>query len=981
MGKLMRITNIMDASSQDAKQVVQAPVNYSKADIKKQVKLDITGIGKDTNFLIDQGRSWQDVKNMAGVLDVQSVQDYMTVMSNTMSKEDYAKMKENGFDPADMTGEESATILDHIKAVMAESGQIIVGYNDSLSADTLMGVTGNMSEASAIARAIKNADIPETKENIADMEKAAEKMSQIDSLGENAIAYMIENHMAPTVENIYLATFSSSANTSGAHGYYALDMTGYLGKKSDASGNEMIADIRSAIDRFGIDEIAYEEQVEDALWLIDNDLNVTSENIIALNGLKQITFPISNEEIYNAAAIAIKEGRNAQSANLGKGYEDIYSKAARIYNETNAISDSAVEAVVNEGKEINLRNLSAAQRTIIIDAFMSTAAATDNASATDVKNGLIADTKLALEEVRLRMTLDVNVSLLKKGMAIDTMPMSQLVDEMKQQATKTQAMFLGEGSETELSAKASLYKETRQVVNDIPYLPAAVIGRIKIEEQYSLSVVHETGTDLKARYEAAGQSYETLMTAPRKDLGDSIKKAFQNVDDILADLNMEAVEENRKAVRILGYNNMDINRESVNKIQEEMSRVMQVVNDLTPAKTLELIRQNINPLDMKLEELSAKLMSMDVEEKDEKYSSFLYKLDRKGEISEKERSSYIGIYRLLNRLEKTDAASVGAMVNQDRDITFRSLLSGMRSSKVNMNVAIDENFGFLDKVVQKGVSITDQIEAAFTKEYGEVDSAEYMDDNYHQYMDDLGENSAADILEHYDIPATINNIVAYNGLVDKDKNVFSRLNQVVADEDSSEELFNSLEQIVDRFEDKASAQSGYEQIWEMTRSYIDDVADYSVDSYIDLKSLSLCNKQIKLAGNLARNEEYVIPMYSEGELTAVKLTLKHEENQKGRIDISYNNEQLGENTIHLYMDKEQVKGLIVCDSREGLNRMEKAVESLEKQGYNCSVNVVIGKENQRNSYEFTTNTDINNVDTKSLYKLAKDFIKAGIKGE
>lgn len=975
MGKLMRITNVMDASKQDAKQVVQVPANYSKADIKKQVKLDITGLGKDTNFFIDHGRSMQDVKNMAGVLDVQTTQDYMTVMSNTMSKDDYAKMKENGFDPADMTGEESATILDHIKAVMAESGQIIVGYNDSLSTDTLVGVTGNISEASAIARAIKNADISATKDNIADIEKAAEKMSQIESLGENAIAYMIENHMAPTVENIYLANFSSSSNASSAQGYYALDMTGYLGKKSDASGNEMIADIKNAIDRFGIDEIAYEEQVEDALWLIDNDLNVTSENIIALNGLKQITFPISNEEIYNAAAIAIKEGRNAQSANLGKGYEDIYSKAARIYNETNAISDSAVEAVVNEGKEINLKNLSAAQKSIIIDVSNSAATVVTN-------NTLVSDTKLALEEVRLRMTLDVNVSLLKKGMAIDTMPMSQLVDEMKQQATKTQAMFLGSGSETELSAKASLYKETRQVVNDIPYLPAAVIGRIKIEEQYSLSVVHETGTDLKARYEAAGQSYEALMTAPRKDLGDSIKKAFQNVDDILADLNMEAVEENRKAVRILGYNNMDINREFVNKIQEELSRVMQVVNDLTPAKTLELIRQNINPLDMKLEELSAKLMSMDVEEKDEKYSSFLYKLDRKGDISEKERASYIGIYRLLNRLEKTDAASVGAMVNQDRDITFRSLLSGMRSSKVNMNVAIDENFGFLDKVVQKGVSITDQIEAAFTKEYGDTDSYEYMEDNYHQYMDDLGENSdAADILEHYDIPATINNIVAYNGLVDKDKNVFNRLNQLVADEDSSEELFNSLEQIVDKFEDKASAQSGYEQIWEMTRSYIDDVADYSVDSYIDLKSLSLCNKQIKLAGNLARNEEYVIPMYSEGELTTVKLTLKHEENQKGRIDISYSNESFGENRIHLYMDKDKVKGLIVCDSRNGADRMEKAVNSLEKQGYSCSVNVVIGKENQRSSYDFTTNTDINNVDTKSLYKLAKDFIKAGIKGE
>ena len=33
------------------------------------------------------------------------------------------------------------------------------------------------------------------------------------------------------------------------------------------------------------------------------------------------------------------------------------------------------------------------------------------------------------------------------------------------------------------------------------------------------------------------------MTAPRADLGDSIQKAFRNVDDILNDLDMELTDE------------------------------------------------------------------------------------------------------------------------------------------------------------------------------------------------------------------------------------------------------------------------------------------------------------------------------------------------------------------------------------------------------------------------------------------------------
>ena len=60
--------------------------------------------------------------------------------------------------------------------------------------------------------------------------------------------------------------------------------------------------------------------------------------------------------------------------------------------------------------------------------------------------------------------------------------------------------------------------------------------------------------------EKAGVQYETLMTAPRTDMGDSIQKAFRNVDDILNDLGVEATEENRRAVRILGITEPKLQR-------------------------------------------------------------------------------------------------------------------------------------------------------------------------------------------------------------------------------------------------------------------------------------------------------------------------------------------------------------------------------------------------------------------------------------
>ena len=58
---------------------------------------------------------------------------------------------------------------------------------------------------------------------------------------------------------------------------------------------------------------------------------------------------------------------------------------------------------------------------------------------------------------------------------------------------------------------------------------------------------------------------------------------------------------------------------------------------------------------MTLEELSNELNDQQKEssKQEEKYAKFLYKLEKKGEITEEEKQSYIGIYRLFANLKKS----------------------------------------------------------------------------------------------------------------------------------------------------------------------------------------------------------------------------------------------------------------------------------------------------------------------------------------
>ena len=70
---------------------------------------------------------------------------------------------------------------------------------------------------------------------------------------------------------------------------------------------------------------------------------------------------------------------------------------------------------------------------------------------------------------------------------------------------------------------------------------------------------------------------------------------------------------------------------------------------------------------------------MDPDEEMEKYSRFLYKLEQERGITEEEKDAYIGIFRMLRQIEKTDGAVIGTLVNTGAELNFKNLLSAVRS--------------------------------------------------------------------------------------------------------------------------------------------------------------------------------------------------------------------------------------------------------------------------------------------------------------
>ncbi|MDE7359362.1 MAG: hypothetical protein K2N39_08065, partial [Lachnospiraceae bacterium] len=921
--------------------------------------LDISGTVMDNNAYGGHGKTAEEVMQDAAAIDVATQTDYMTVMSNTMSGKDFSRLQQEGYHPGDMEIEEVVTIVDKIKAELVKGGTQVVGYTDDLDADTLKQITGSQAFAQELAAQFQAHDIPLTEENVRAVKEAFERAMQTAEIGEGTVKYMVENRMEPTIDNFYLAGHSAATDSQRqAHGYYAADGTGYYAKKAeDYNWEQLRPQIERVLEAAGLE--INDKNMESAQWLVSVGVPLTIGTMQKLHEIGQAGQPWDREKVLSAAAAAIADGKKAGEANLADGRSSL-ERASDYAESCGRISDEAVDLTVAEDKEVNLRNLTKAQEKI------------DAGEVTQEAPAAVTQRR-QMEEIRLMMTIEANRQLMARGYSIDTTELEALVEALKKLEQEQNQKLFGESDAAAAAGKAALYEEVQTKISEIPRLPAAVLVQyIDGTEDFTLDSVHKNGTALKNAYEAARESYETLMTAPRADMGDSIRKAFRNVDDILKDMGLETNEENRKAVRILGYNSMDITDDNMDAVKKYDMELQQTIRRMTPAVSLQAIRDGKNPLTMSMDELNRYLDESGVDDaaREEKFSKYLYKLEKSHAVSEQEREAYIGIYRMFRQLEKSDDAAVGSLLKEGAQISFSNLLTAMRSAKKQgMDYKVDDGFDGVDAVA-KNKSITDQILSGFpnlgqeSTEPGNQEGGQRQQDSeqaesyYHmlagQIADALepetlaGTNLAAettmeefaDALRQQTADASLEQaytqeqLQSYRGLENVEEAVVRELvayrqpvtaNNLEAaaglrkrpgalyrklrdleEGAGSSEGKRKAESLIESLTDKESAQQAYEGMQETFSGLLDEAMDAPED-YLDLRALQSCKKQLALAGSLSREENYQIPVEINGELTAINLKILHGTGT-GKVNVTVQTEEFGQITARFSLREQKVSG-------------------------------------------------------------------------
>ncbi|MDD7224197.1 MAG: DUF6240 domain-containing protein [Lachnospiraceae bacterium] len=885
-----------------------------------------------STYSVEGLKSFDEIKAKASMKNVSLENNAFAVMATSMSADDVAKMADEGFSPSEMTDFETVTVLDKIKATLVKSGVNIDGFTDDLSKEEIEQIAGSSAYASAIEAALKEAALPATKDNVTEITEALNVSDTLEQPSDDAKKYMINNCPEPTVNNFYIANHSSSADTSANRASYYMDETGYVGKNpTDADIESLSPQIEKIISDAGLS--VNEQTINEAKWLINKDIPLTKENLTNLENLESVSFPLDTETVALSAASALAEGKNAKDGLLSDP-ESIHIKAAKFVESLN-FDDVAKRRI--------------------------------------------------LEETRLILTLEASVSLLKKGINLDTKDLEKLVDDLKQAEKESYAPFLMDNDEVdikkyddELTLKLDVFKQTVIAIEHVKTAPLSVVGDVAFSEKTpTLNEVAELSNKAKSEFSKAERSYETMMTMPRYDMGDSIKKAFRNVDDILADLEIEATRLNEKAVRILGYSGMEITEANIEKAVKAEVAVENVITHMTPARTLKMIRDGFNPLDTDIYELSNELLSEDEDTGNTKYTEFLYKLEKSSEITESEKSAFIGLYRLFRKIEKSDGKLVGDVIKADERLTLSNIISASRSDRqVGTDIKIDDSFGALEKLITHGESITDQILQGFRTKELNVQYAKEEADEIRNII--TKEEAIVRALENADSPKSPINMAAANMLLNSRGTIFKGLLKGL-DEEEKDVFDKEISELADSFDDEDSAKNAINSFTEKTQEIIKNKAQIA-DKYIDVKSLKLLNKQLSIINKMADSRTYEVPVIINGSYTSINLKIVNDTENAGKVKAYFETEETGKVSAEFDLRDGKVSGIITTENSffEGVikEREDSFKEEFKGAGVEISSMYYVNKRGISVKGNYTDENDMSTPATKQLYSVAKAIIKA-----
>lgn len=755
----------------------------------------------------------------------------------------------------------------------------------------------------------------------------------------------------------------------------------------------------------------------DKKYLIENDVLPTIENLYkaehaslsAQNNLSdEIWSEVSTqaEQIIEEAGLEINEETVAMAkwliANeLPVTPENLYAK--KFYDELSLpiTSDKLIPAVavaMNRGEKP-------------IKAFILG----DNLNSEYIK------CKKELLEARAILTVEAKKSMEQNGMEVNLEEITKELEKIEELEREYYSKLLDTEGIPVSEEKIDTILDTLSFADSVKEAPEYILGGKPFD--MTLPQLAKEGDNLKQNLNRINEKYETVMTRPRADMGDSINKAFRNIPDILEDLGLEVNRDNAKAVRILAYNQIPINEENISLMRNTNMEIQNTLDLIKPETVVHMIKNDINPLELTMEKLGEVVQTIN-EENDfegcESYSEFLWKA-QKSDLTESERAEYIEIYRMLRTIEKSDGAVVGALVNQGADLTIKNLVTSAKSrKKYSTEYSISENEASVAKYhnlmatrAVKEISPTEMKAADLKKPIMDQTLPEFLENaataleeephlQDEKIMQEIQyeesrltrfstaattEEEVLRLLSDNNIPMELFNILASRDIQGRRSTRYERLFKA-SDATSMEEIKGEiLQKLGEAVKSPKEMAEAMETLGDVAENVMKGMINDENASILNIQNAKMMYAQMNLTMELSKREHYDIPVLIGDEVTGVSLKIVRGEKDKGKVDIVFDlGEKNGGKVAAEFVIRESINiGTIAAENEGTLKLLEENKELLLKGMNSLEDNPVelhfanipglnIDKFLQTDSEEKENTNEEHQVQTKRLFGAAKEFM-------
>ena len=492
------------------------------------------------------------------------------------------------------------------------------------------------------------------------------------------------------------------------------------------------------------------------------------------------------------------------------------------------------------------------------------------------------------------------------------------------------------------------------------------------------------------------------------------------MDAILEDMNLDRNGENQRAIRILAYNEMELSEANIASVKEADAKVQQMFETLTPQIVLNLIRESKNPLNMTIDGLNEEIMQqreLRGVTDEQRFSEFLYQMDKTNAITEDERKSFIGIYRLLDKVEKSHGKDIGAVVRNGQEVTLGNLFSADKSRKVRgMDVTVDESFGERASVETAESGILSQIETAYNRtltssilrhirpetlksmesmDYynmsfeelntimkagdngqGEAELVEELSNEFEQAL--VYEEDVETMLDANDMPKTVTNIIAAHQVMYGEDGIYGMIRNIKSNlsPEKRMRITEQENQLLENLEGKDYVVYGLENIRSSLSQAVHDKESDGTITAMDIQALKYLNAGMPIAMRAVEEDVFQIPLVVGDEVSIMKVSIMQDGSHAGDVTATMQTRKHGELTAFIHMTGNQIEGYIMTEEESGQSALEKNELTLRSVFAKAGMEVKDLRLDGTKPMQYGSETEGEEVSTSKLYRAAKQLLTA-----